>query len=111
MDIEYLNALDNTFLIHGPNVMDIKFLNKFTNSDFRVHYYDALQPSSKGNDFRVHDYDALQPAAKGNDFRVHDYDALQPSTSAYVNLGSNAINLTGDTIYTGYAPDTSEWTG
>ena len=94
MDIEYLNALGNTFLVNGPNVMDIAFLNKFTNSDFRVHYYDALQPSSKGNDFRV-----------------HDYDALQPSTSAYVNLGSNAINLTGDTIYTGYAPDTSEWTG
>ena len=111
IDIEYLNALGNTFLVNGPNVMDIAFLNKFTNSDFRVHYYDALRPSSKGNDFRVQDYDALQPAAKGNDFRVHDYDALQPSTSAYVNLGSNAINLTGDTIYTRYAPDTSEWTG
>ena len=94
IDIEYLNALGNTFLVNGPNVMDIAFLNKFTNSDFRVHYYDALRPSSKGNDFRV-----------------HDYDALQPSTSAYVNLGSNAINLTGDTIYTRYAPDTSEWTG
>ena len=94
IDIEYLNALGNTFLVNGPNVMDIAFLNKFTNSDFRVHYYDALQPSSKGNDFRV-----------------HGYDALRPSTSAYVNLGSNAINLTGDTIYTRYAPDTSEWTG
>ena len=94
IDIEYLNALGNTFLVNGPNVMDIAFLNKFTNSDFRVHYYDVLRPSSKGNDFRV-----------------HDYDALQPSTSAYVNLGSNAINLTGDTIYTRYAPDTSEWTG
>ena len=94
MDIEYLNALGNTFLVNGPNVMDIAFLNKFTNSDFRVHYYDALQPSSKGNDFRV-----------------HDYDALQPSTSAYVNLGSNAIKLTSATIYTGYAPDTSAWTG
>ena len=77
IDIKYLNALGNTFLVNGPNVMDIAFLNKFTNSDFRVHYYDALQPS----------------------------------TSAYANLGSNAINLTGDTIYTGYAPDTSEWTG
>ena len=94
IDIEYLNALGNTFLVNGPNVMDIAFLNKFANSDFRVHYYDALQPSSTGNDFRV-----------------HDYDALQPSTSAYVNLGSNAIKLTGATIYTGYAPDTSEWTG
>ena len=94
IDIKYLNALGNTFLVNGPNVMDIAFLNKFTNSDFRVHYYDALRPSSKGNDFRV-----------------QDYDALQPSTSAYVNLGSNAINLTGDTIYTRYAPDTSEWTG
>ena len=94
IDIEYLNALGNTFLVNGPNVMDIAFLNKFTNSDFRVHYYDALRPSSKGNDFRV-----------------HDYDALQPSTSAYVNLGSDAIKLTDTTIYTGYAPDTSEWTG
>ena len=94
IDIEYLNALGNTFLVNGPNVMDIAFFNKFTNSDSRVHYNDALQPSSKGNDFRL-----------------HDYDALQPSTSAYANLGSNAINLTGPTIYTGYLPDTSEWTG
>ena len=77
MDIEYLNSLGNTFLVHGPNAMDIEFLNKLTN----------------------------------NDFRVRDYEALQPSSSAYINLGPDAIELTGTTIYTGYSPDTSEWTG
>ena len=94
MDIEYLNSLGSTFLAHGPNAMDIEFLNKLTN-----------------NDFRVRDYEALQPSSKVNVFRVHYYDALQPSSSAYINLGPDAIELTGTTIYTGYSPDTSEWTG
>ena len=94
MDIEYLNSLGNSFLVHGPNAMDIEFLNKLANTDFRVH-----------------DYDALQSAAKVNDFRVHSYDALQPSTRVYVDLGPDAIELTGATIFAGYAPDTPEWTG
>ena len=94
MDIEYLNLLGDTFLVHGPNAMDIGFLNELNNNDFRAQNYDALQSSSKVNDFRL-----------------HNYDSLQPSTSAYVDLGPDAIELTGATIYTGYAPDTSEWTG
>ena len=94
MDIEYLNSLGSTFLAHRPNAMDIEFLNKLAN-----------------NDFRVHDYDALQSAANVNDFRVHSYDALQPSTTVYVDLGPGAIGLTGATIFTGYAPDTPELTG
>ena len=77
MDIEYLNSLGSTFLAHRPNAMDIEFLNKLAN----------------------------------NDFRVHSYEALQPSTRVYVDLGPDAIELTGATIFTGYAPDTPEWPG
>jgi len=43
-----------------------------------------------------------------NDLRAHDYDSLQPPTGAYVDLGPDAIKLTGASIYTGYAPDISE---
>ena len=81
----------------GPNEMDIEYLNSL-GSTFLAHRPNAM------------DIEFLNKLTN-NDFRVRDYEALQPSSSAYINLGPDAIELTSTTIYTGYSPDTSEWTG
>ncbi|MCH8799669.1 MAG: hypothetical protein IH963_02045 [Chloroflexi bacterium] len=106
-------SVSSGFVAHGPNEMDIEYLNKLGNN-FLVHDYDAIQPSAKVNNFLVHDYDAVQPSAKVNNFLVHDYDAVQPSAKVnnFLVHDYDAVQPSAwvNNFYV-HGPDTSEWTG
>ena len=54
MDVEYLNKLSSSFMIHGPNAMDAKYLNNLGSDNiFRIYEPDVVDPST-ASVFRIH---------------------------------------------------------
>ena len=112
MDIEYLNKLSNSFMIHGPNAMDVEYLNNLGSDNvFRMYEPDVVETST-ASAFRIHGPDAVETST-ASAFRIHGPDAVETSTaSAFRIHGPDAVETsTGATIYVPHGPNTSEWNG
>ena len=113
MDIDYLNKLGNTFMVHGPNAMDTEYLNNLGNT-FMVHGPNAMDMeylNNLGNNFFVHGPDVVEPTT-ANAFRIHGPDVVEGSSATAFRIhGPDVVEPSSATTYRFHAPDTSEWIG
>ena len=99
-------SVSTTYVVHGPNQMDVEFLNNLGNIHINLGPDVVVRTGSSkyfnlGPDIVTH--------AASTRFNLGP-DVVEQTASAYINLGPDVVEQAAS-LYVVHGPDTSEWNG